>query len=139
MNQIRMLLAGTCSGIREIITSVVADSEGVELTEILSGPAVDKGMIISSIESYEIDAVILDLDDTGSKDRNLACGNSKFHPQTIAEIVQFVLDQYPNVIVVELKTLGRQLLLHSSLHVNNAGLGQLLELIKVACDRSGTM
>lgn len=134
MQQVRVLLAGSQSGLREIIERVVAKKMDIQIVGKLDGrpPGGNGGItsedLISAVKAQDVKVVILDVEEHAPQ-RNL---------RSLPDLSQAVLSSFPSVVVVVLSSLGERAVVHSAVHVNDIGVRQLIGLICTAVEQSLT-
>jgi hypothetical protein len=136
VDQKRILLAGRGSGFRGILKETIQEHPDMELmfcdAALGSENPHTENEIKAAVRVNRADVVILDLgayvvDNEGRDSENTAVKN---------ELVRSILDQFPSLLVIVLSALGQKVVVHSALHLNNPGVNQFLNAIRMCSVRN---
>lgn len=139
METIRILLVGRRSGLWEILEYLAAKSPDLVIVGRLDNGfnslAVEAAHATLAAAVERHDANVLILDGGGSESRDHGPGTSlrRFG----SDLAQMMLELLPNVILVLITALGRFVVVHSALHVDNIGIDAFVDTIRAAL-RSAT-
>lgn len=136
MDQKRILLAGRGSGFWGILKETIQEHPDLELmfcdVALGSENPHTENKIWAAVRANNADVVILDLgarvtDNEERDSENTAVKN---------DLVRSILDQFPSLLVIVLSALGQKVVVHSALHLNNPGVNQFLNAIRMCSVRN---
>ena len=135
MDQKRILLTGSGSGLRGILQEAIQEHPDMELlfcdTALGSGNIETENQLKTAVRANNADVVILDLGERTMDNKGYTSENSAIK----ADLVRSILDQFPSLLVIVLSALGSKVVVHSAFHLNNPGVNQFLNAIRMCTAR----